>query len=56
MLLTGQEQKKTCFFNLLVQTSGRIWTVVDRGYFLKNDAGSPMSTKYSCSIEKIMYS
>ena len=22
----------------------------------KNDAGSHMSTKYSCSIEKIMYS
>ena len=33
MLETGQEQEKTRFFNLFVQISGRIWTVVGRGYF-----------------------
>ena len=33
MLETGQKRKKTRFFNLFVQISGRIWTVVGRGYF-----------------------
>ena len=34
MLETGQEKEKTRFLNLFVQISGRIWTVVGRGYFL----------------------
>ena len=33
MLKTGQEKEKTRFLNLFVQISGRIWTVVGRGYF-----------------------
>ena len=28
-----QEQEKNQFFNLFIQISGRIWTVVGRGYF-----------------------
>ena len=35
-----ENRKKTCFFNLLVQTSGRIWTVVGRGYFLHDSSHS----------------
>ena len=36
----SRTEKKTCFFNLLVQTSGRIWTVVGRGYFLHDSSHS----------------
>ena len=40
MLETGQEKEKTRFLNLFVQISGRIWTVVGRGYFSHDSSHS----------------
>ena len=33
MLKTSQEQEKNLFLNFFVQFSGRIWTVIGKGYF-----------------------
>ena len=35
-----KKEKKPFFFNLLVQISGRIWTVVGSGYFLLDSSHS----------------
>ena len=35
-----KNRKKTGFFNLFIQISGRIWTVVSRGYFSHDSSNS----------------
>ena len=39
-IFTVWEQEKMHFLNLFVQISGRIWTVISRGYFLHDSSHS----------------